>query len=102
MAVIDSILDEELARLLALRMRLAKEFAEFPSGTLVIKRKGRHQYAYRAYRKEGHVITDYIGPETSPQAQQLATALREKRKLSAEIKALAADIVHLQKMINAG
>ncbi|MGO8693454.1 MAG: hypothetical protein ACLQMF_07230 [Rectinemataceae bacterium] len=102
MAVIDSILDEELARLLTLQERLSKEHEALPRGTLVVKSKNGHHYAYRAYREGRRVITDYVGPELSIQVQHLSAALMERRRISAEVKALAADIAKLRRMINAG
>jgi hypothetical protein len=53
LAVFDSVLREELQRLKALRARYVSQLAEIPSGSIVIKLKGGHSYAYRAYRK-GH------------------------------------------------
>ena len=78
MAVIDSILDEELARLLTLQERLSKEHEALPRGTLVVKSKNGHHYAYRAYREGRRVITDYVGPELSIQVQHLSAALMER------------------------
>ena len=101
MAVIDSVLREELQRLKALRARYASQLAEIPSGTVVMKVKSGHKYAYRAYRKGGRVITDYIGPESSPSVRHVVELLQKRRKILKDIKALDADSMRLQKMINA-
>jgi hypothetical protein len=102
MAVIDSVLKEELARLRALRARYAVERAALPNGSVIMKIKSGHRYAYRAYREGRRVVTDYIGPEASPQARQLAATLKKRRKITREIKALDADTARLRKMINVG
>ena len=102
MAVIDSVLEEELARLRALRERYAAEHAALPHGSVVIKIKSGHRYAYRAFREGRRVVTDYVGPEGSPQARQLAATLEKQRKIAGEIKALDADTARLRKMINVG
>ena len=101
MAVIDSILKEEIQRLKALRARYATQLAEIPNGTVVIKTKSGHRYAYRAYRKGRRVVTDYLGPEASPNVRHIAALVQKRRKILGEIKALDADSARLQKMINA-
>ena len=101
MAVIDSVLREELQRLKALRARYASQLAEIPSGSVVMKMKSGHKYAYRAYRKGRRVITDYVGPEASPRVRHVVALLQKRRKILRDIKALDADSARLQKMINA-
>jgi hypothetical protein len=101
-AVIDSVLREELQRLRALRARYASQLAEIPGGSVVLKTKSGHKYAYLAYRKGSRVITDYVGPEASPKARQVVALFQKRRKILKEIKALDADAARLQKMINAG
>ena len=101
MAVIDSVLREELQRLKALRARYASELAKIPSGSVVMKLKSGHRYAYRAYRKGRRVVTDYVGPETSPVVRRAVALLQKRRKILKDIKAIEADSARLQKMINA-
>ena len=101
MAVFYSVLREELQRLKTLRARYASQLAEIPAGSLVIKLKGGHRYAYRAYRKGNRVFTDYVGPEASPRARQAVALLNKRRKILKDIRAIEADSARLQKMINA-
>ena len=101
MAVIDSVLREELQRLRALRARYASQLVDIPSGSVVIKIKRGHKYAYRAYRKGRRVFTDYVGPEASPKVRNVVALLHKRRKILRDIRALDADSARLQKMINA-
>ena len=101
MAVVDSVLKEELQRLKALRARYASQLAEIPNGSVVIKIKSGHRYAYRAYRTGRRVVTDYVGPEASPRARQALSLLQKRRKILRDIQALDADSARIQKMINA-
>jgi hypothetical protein len=101
LAVFDSVLREELQRLKTLRARYASQLAEIPAGSVVIKLKGGHKYAYRAYRKGSKVVTDYVGPEESPRAKQAIALLHKRRKILKDIRAIEADSARLQKMINA-
>ena len=101
MAVIDSVLREELQRLKALRARYASQLRKIPIGSVVVKLKSGHRYAYRAYRKGRKVVTDYIGPETSPRVKHVVALLQKRRKIQRDIKALDTDSARLQRMINA-
>ncbi len=101
MAVIDSVLKEELQRLKSLRARYASQLARIPNGSVVMKTKSGHKYAYRAYRMGSRVITDYVGPEASSKVRKAVALLQKRRNLLRDIKALDADSARLQKMINA-
>ena len=100
MAVIYSVLKEELERLLALRARATAERAALPHGSVVIKTKSGRRYAYLAHREGHRVVTDYVGPEASPHALQLAATLNKRRKITAEIKAVDVDIADLRRMLH--
>ncbi|MGO9411990.1 MAG: hypothetical protein ACLQCB_14730 [Spirochaetia bacterium] len=100
MAVIDSILKEEIARLRSLRAHYAAKNAALPAGTLVIKKRNGRQYAYRAYREGSRVVTLYVGPASSPKVKKLSASLSQRRKIHAEIKAVDASAARLKKMLS--
>lgn len=100
MAVMDSILAEELNRLESLRMRYVAEIASIPVGTIAIKIKRGRKFAYRAYRDSDRVRTDYIGAAESAKANEAIAASERRRKAVAELKAIDADINRLRKMLN--
>ena len=99
MPVVDSILKEELSRLKALRARYSAQHAALPPGSVVIKKKGKRLYAYRAYRDGQRVVTACLGPQASPRARQVAAILSKRRIIAKEIKAIDANAKRLQKMI---
>ncbi len=101
MAVFDSVLREELQRLNALRARYASELAKIPRGSVVMKLKSGHRYAYRAYRKGTRVVTDYVGPEASQRVSRAVALQQKRRKILKDIRAIEADSARLQRMINA-
>ncbi len=101
MAVLDYVLDEELARLQRFRMHLIEDQEKFPKGSIVIKIKAKRQYAYRTYRQGKKVISEYVGPMASPQAAQVGQLISERRKLAAEIKNVDASIARVRRMLNA-
>jgi len=99
MAIVDSILKEELSRLKALRARYSAQHASLLSGSVVLKKKGARLYAYRAYRDGRRVVTAYLGPQASPKAKEFAAILSKRHKIAKEIKAIDANAKRLQKMI---
>jgi len=101
LAVFDSVLREELQRLKTLRARYSSELAKIPSGSVVMKLKSGHRYAYRAYREGPRVVTDYIGPEASQRVSRAVALQQKRRKILKDIRAIEADSARLQKMINA-
>ncbi len=101
LAVFDSVLREELQRLKALRARYASELAKIPTGSVVMKLKSGHRYAYRAYREGPRVVTDYIGPEASQRVSRAVEQQQKRRKILKDIRAIEADLARLRKMTNA-
>jgi hypothetical protein len=99
-AVIDSILKEEIARLRSLRAHYVAKNAAIPPGSVVIKQRSGRPYAYRLYRKGGRVVTLYIGPASSPKVKKLSASLSQRRKIRAEIKAVDANAARLKKMLS--
>ena len=101
MAVMDSVLAEELDRLEALRAKFAAEVEALPAGTIVTKRKRGRPYAYRAYREGKRVRTDYIGPIDGEAAAKAVRLADQRKTLAGELKAIDADIERIKKMLTA-
>ncbi len=100
MPVLDSIIAEEFDRLESLRKRMIAEIASCPQGAFSVKRKGARHYAYRAYRKSGKVVTDYIGPADSEEAVTLASLIHKRQTLSSELKAVSQDINRIRRILH--
>jgi len=101
MAVVDSILDEELQRLAKLQRKYQLAMLKLPSGSISIKVKSGRRYAYRAFRDGSRVITLYIGPVDSAEVAKLMDEVKQRRAAVKEIKAIERDIVRIRKMLNA-
>lgn len=100
MAIIDSILKEEIARLRSLRAHYVAQSKAIPAGSLVIKKRNGRPYAYRAYRDGHRVVTAYLGLASSPKVKRLSASLSQRQKIRAEIKALDASAARLKKMLS--
>lgn len=101
MAVLDSVLAEELSRLQSLARHYHEELIPLPAGTITLKTRNGKQYAYRAYRSGSRVCTDYIGSADSETAHNAIRAAARRKTIVAELRALATDISRLQRMLNA-
>jgi hypothetical protein len=101
MAVVDSILDEELQRLVKLQRKNQAALREFPSGSVSIKVKSGRRYAYRAFREGGRVVTLYVGPADSPEVAKLIDEVKRRRAAAKELKAIERDIARIRKMLHA-
>ncbi len=101
MTILDSVLDEELSRLQTLVRHYHEELIPLPAGTITLKTRNGKQYAYRAYRSGSRVCTDYIGSADSDATHNAMRASARRKTIVSELRALATDIVRLQRMIDA-
>ena len=101
MAVIDSILKEEIARWLVASCALCwQKMQPSPRELSSSRKRNGRQYAYRAYREGSRVVTLYVGPASSPKVKKLSASLSQRRKIHAEIKAVDASAARLKKMLS--
>lgn len=100
MSIVDSILKEELQRLMALQQKYRASLLEYPSGAVSIKTKGGHRYVYRAFRDGQRIVTQYVGPEDSPVGKKFIEDVMHRRSLAQEIKAVIRDIVRINNMLH--
>ena len=86
MSDIKSILKEEKERLQKLEKRYEEEISKLPSGTLSVKTRNGRKYAYRAYRIDRKVKTDYIGPVDNDKSRELEKLISRRRELEELLK----------------
>ncbi|MDP2815657.1 MAG: hypothetical protein Q8O19_03145 [Rectinemataceae bacterium] len=101
MAVLDSVLTEELSRLQSLAKHYHEELVHLPAGTITLKTRNGKRYAYRAYRSGSHVSTDYIGSADSEASREAIRTAEKRKTIVTELRALATDIARVQRMLDA-
>ncbi len=99
MSTIQSILKEEYDRLQRLLERYERDLAELPSGSISIKQRNNRKYAYRAYRENDKVRTDYIGPVDSENVRELQKLIDKRKELEKLIRTSRERIVEIRKAI---
>lgn len=100
MSTIKAVLEEELGRLKKLRLRYTKEIAALPEGSLSIKNRNGREYAYRAYRKNARVITDYIGPADTEDVKTLREQIAQRKKFEQLLKKTKIQVVEIEKSLH--
>lgn len=99
MSTIKEVLKEELARLKRLNGRYIHDIAKLPSGSLSIKSRKGNEYAYRAYRSNNKVKTDYIGPADSDDVKKLKEKIATRKKLESLLKTTNEQITEIERSL---
>ena len=99
MSTIKDVLKEELSRLKRLKRRYDHDIAALPSGSLSIKNRKGSEYAYRAYRSNNKVKTDYIGPADSDEVRKLKEKIGKRKKLESLLKTTNEQIIEIERSL---
>jgi len=102
LSAIDTMLQSEHQQVLRTVTRLRQECQQRPKGALSIKKRGNGAYVYLVKRKEGRVVTEYLGKEGTWKVKAVEAKIRERRRYEAELKDAQAQLSCLEKMIKAG
>ena len=98
-SVLKGVLVEELERNLQKQRVFSNELAKYPKGSLVVVKVHGDQYIYRKYRDGERIISVYVGPIDSDEANK-AYADRDKYiKLKQDIKDLKEEEKKLRKAV---
>jgi hypothetical protein len=102
MTGVDAYLDYEKARLERIVDHLTEEIDSRPRGSIVMKTKSGHRYAYVVYRDKGKVLTDYVGKPMDRSVTRLAAKILERRKYRRELQKIRMELERIDRMIKAG
>lgn len=98
-SVLKGVLEEELERNLQKQRVFSNELAKYPKGSLVVVKVHGDRYLYRKYRDGERIISVYVGPIDSDEANK-AYADRDKYiKLKQDIKDLKEEEKKLRKAV---
>ncbi len=99
MSTIQAVLKEEYNRLKKLLKRYENDLNKLPAGSLSVKLRNNRRYAYRAYRENNKVKTDYIGPADSEKVKEMRLLIEKRRKLEELISTTKERIAELHRVI---
>lgn len=99
MSVLLGILEEERERLGGAMQLYAEKAEKLPRGSLWVKKRGRRQYAYLAYREGGKVHFDYVAPVPSRKYDEVMLQVKERNLLVTSIRQMRKDLRLLERML---
>lgn len=100
MSYVKSILQEEYDRLSELSKEYHARIKVFPKGSVSIKPRKGIKYLYLAFRKEGKVCFDYIGPVSSSKADDIIKKIDERNQYISKLKQVKQDMKEIKKALN--
>jgi hypothetical protein len=98
-SVILGMLVNEHERLKEVLPLYQKNYEELPKGSLVVKKKGNDEYAYRKYKEGGRQISQYLGLRWSPAYIDMDKKLARSHYLLREIRDMKHQVEDLEMAI---
>ena len=95
MSYIAATIERETEKMTVLLGLYEKLLEALPKGSLRVKERGGKSYYYLSYRKEGKVVTDYIGND-----ETTLNSLKEQLKRRQGIERLRKAIKHELRLMN--
>ena len=99
MSIVSGILEEELKRLDNLQSKYSANLASLPKGALRKRKIGQKVYLYLIFRKGGHVVTDYLCQEGTPEAARFEKQDAKRRELKSKMKKVKEDLAEIRKCL---
>jgi len=99
MSTIQTVIKEEYERLRKLQKRYQKEIGKLPKGSLSIKNRKGRKYAYRAYRENDKIKTDYVGRIDSEAAKEIKTLIKKRKELEGLLRKTNQRIAEIKKVL---
>lgn len=96
---LESVLKEELGRLLVLEKSYVREIKKLPKGCLRHKCMKGRSYAYLVFRQGARIIHRYRGKSVSPDLDKLKAAIEQRRKYEKMLREVRVNIKRLERII---
>ena len=94
--IIDNVLRDEKIRNERMRAKYSEEIAALQKGSLFVQKRNGKAYCYLRYRKNGKVISEYVGPEEL--AETLKNNIDRRKHMQKMLKMLDAEFLRITKM----
>ena len=85
-------------RMTALRVAYEKQLAELPKGSLRIKERNGKQYYYLTYRRDGKVVSEYIGSDKKA-VYELKEQLERRKDIENLLKSIKKELALMSKVL---
>ena len=98
MSYLSITLGRESKRMSALRDVYEKQINELPKGSLRVRERGGKKYFYLYYRKEGKVISEYVGNDEAALAD-LKEQLERRKSIETLLKSIKNELRLMNKAL---
>ena len=90
----------EAKRMDTLRKSYEKQLAGMPKGSLRLKERNNKNYYYLSYRRDGKVVSDYVGTDESA-IIELKEQLERRRGIENLLKGIRKELALMNKVLEA-
>lgn len=90
----------EAKRMTALRETYEKQLVNLPKGSLRVKERNARKYFYLTYRRDGKVVSEYVGNDESTIAD-LKEQLERRKGVESLLKSIKKELVLMNKVLEA-
>ena len=99
MSVFEGVIREEIERVKSNIFSYKKMLEKLPKGSIFIQKKYHSYFVYRKHRENDKIISDYIGPLESLNAQAEIDKSNEYRRIKKNIKIAEEELNELEKAV---
>jgi len=100
MSYIAAMIEREAEKMSALLGLYEKQLGALPKGSLRVKERGGKSYFYLSYRKDGKVVTDYVGNDETT-LNSLKEQLERRQGIGRLCKAIKRELRLMNKAMEA-
>ena len=100
MGAIRGVLEEEFERLKELSKKYKEMIASLPKGSISIKERRGHPYAYLAFREKGKVRFEYLGKAPSARVKELEKEIESRRRYESLLRKVEKDRKEVERAIH--
>ncbi len=100
MSYLKNIIQEEYERLQALSEKYQAAIASLPKGSISVKKRNQKEYLYLAYRQNGNVRFEYIGPAESEQSETVIKNITLRKNYQDKLKQVKSDLREIEKVLH--
>lgn len=86
MNILDSVLYEEITKLSAKITTMEEDIQNLPKGSIYIRKEKNEMYAYRKWREDEHVLSEYLGKLSSSKTLSKIEKVNEYKLMYEQIK----------------
>ncbi|PIR19987.1 MAG: hypothetical protein COV45_08415 [Deltaproteobacteria bacterium CG11_big_fil_rev_8_21_14_0_20_47_16] len=98
-SIVKGVLQEELARSLALKKKYEEKLNDYPQGYLLERKRGGNVYYYLSYREGERILQKYLGLLSPEEVKKYKDQIKDKRALKKQLADVKTNIKYLERLL---